>query len=272
MLKSISNCEIGDLYDPQAKPSLWIVAKSRELRSIELVRNLPTNAEIIFIDLNRSESVDIENNYNVVKEKHANCSVFKFTSFSDEGGRDQELYKFLSTKVNGRCLGVDISCMSRALMASVVACIYRLAAVDHIMVRLAYSIAEFKNPSTAMSNNAIGPVHSMFGGLIANPKIPRKCIVGLGYEKGKALGALEYLQIDAEYLWIPDSPDTRYLSALQNHNIELVESKARKIFYEVRDPHTTLIDTFSLISALKNSSNIVLLPFGPKIFFFGMFL
>ncbi len=268
MLKSISNCETVDLYDPEAKPSLWIVAMSRELRSIELAQNLPTSAEIIFIDLNRSESVDIENNYRAVKEKNTDSSVFRFTSFSEEGKRDQELYQLLHDKINGRCLGIDISSMSRALMASVVACIYRLAASDPINVRLAYSIAKFKKPSSAMSNNAIGPVHSMFGGVIANPKVPRKCMVGLGYEKGKALGALEYLQIDAEYLWIPDSPDPKYLEALQNHNIELLESKARKIYYEVRDPHATLIDAFTFINALKSSSNVVLLPFGPKIFFF----
>lgn len=153
-------------------------------------------------------------------------------------------------------------------MASIASCIYRIASNAPLMLRLAYTISEFKPPADQIDNNAIGRVHSMFGGLVRYPRWPRKSIVGLGYEKGKALGAIEYLQLDAEFMWIPNASDTRFIEAVERPNSELLAGEGRRIDYNVLDPHTTLIDLLSLINELKRDSNPVLLPFGPKMFFF----
>jgi hypothetical protein len=268
MLKKIRNCEASDFFLEANGNFVWLIAQSYESRGIEVVKNITTNNEIIFFDLNRLETTQIDSNYESVCQKNPNCSIFKFKDFNNEGIRDQELYELLSRITDKSPLAIDISCMSRRLMASLVSCIYRLAESKVFKLRIAYSIAKFKKPSDHMDNSAIGSVHSMFNGLTVNPFWPRSGIVGLGYEIGKALGAMEYLQLNAEYLWLPISPDEQYSMAVSKHNSELLSEKARRIEYDVCDPHSTLLDILSLINDLKKKNSPVLLPFGPKIFFF----
>lgn len=167
----------------------------------------------------------------------------------------------------GRIL-VDISSMTRFRVASVILAIEKHFSFDAI-VTFVYSLAKFSTPQEAtFPNSHVGPVRPEFAGWWQEPDLAVAAVVGLGYEEDKALGAVEHLQAGEVWAFIPESPIAEYTQELQSANrtlLETVESK-HQLPYHVQDPFECFARLESLVFGLSQSSNVVLLPFGPKIF------
>jgi hypothetical protein len=169
---------------------------------------------------------------------------------------------------------VDVSCLSRQHIAQVFAAAAQIAQTRiAVQLQVAYSLAAFANPPEvwATKNRAIRPVHRAFSGWTSEgASAPLDVVVGLGYEKGKALGAVEYLEPRHRWIWTPLSPETAYLQQLQKHNRSLLESgleRERFTSYEVMSPVDTFFSLRSLVEGIAKGARPVLLPFGPKVFF-----
>lgn len=166
---------------------------------------------------------------------------------------------------------VDVTSLPRRVIASIIGELAGRAGPVSIDLSLTYTLARYIPPSiTGLEpNKQVAPVHPFFAGWTSQPGLPVSAVMGLGYERGKALGAREYLQASDWFLFIPNSPETKFRSKVEQHNRQLMEatSPQRTLDYEVLKPAQTLLTLGSVVAGLKSHAKPVLLPFGPKIFF-----
>lgn len=182
-----------------------------------------------------------------------------------------EAVRTLARDTNGvASLLIDLSCLSRQHIGGLFAAVKDLAKEGPVELQIAYSLARFVKPpmhwSTAIRR--IAPVNSEFAGWTAAPDNPIELVIALGYEKGKAIGAAEYLEPGETWLFVPTSPEEKYLREVQVQNKELLlERETKQLEYEVLSPVDAYHTLLSLVRGMRNVARPILLPFGPKIFF-----
>lgn len=187
------------------------------------------------------------------------------TEFDDWLGAQLELVEPSGGQVR---IVVDISSMTRYRIASVVLAIEKHLTVD-ATVNFVYSLAKFSPPEQmTFPNSHVGPVRPEFAGWWKEPDLAVAAVVGLGYEEDKALGAVEHLQAAEVWAFIPRSHIAAYTDELQRANRTLLDSVEPEhlLQYRVQDPFECYSRLESLVFGLSQTSNVVLLPFGPKIF------
>lgn len=167
---------------------------------------------------------------------------------------------------------LDISSMPRKIMASVMSAIEEVANIRKINMVVAYCLAKYSPPPDSQSppNKTVRPAHPSFAGWAIDPGLPVAAIVGLGYEEGKALGAVEYIQSKDWWVFVPNSEERKYLKKVLLHNKGILNAigDERKFEYSVHSPLSIISKLESLAAALQSTYKPVFLPFGPKIFFF----
>jgi hypothetical protein len=164
---------------------------------------------------------------------------------------------------------VDISSFSRLRIASMVAAFSKTSLHQNLIVDFLYSPASFLEAGNRPSYNVhVGPVLTDFAGWWIEPDLPLAVIAGLGYEKGKALGAVEHVQAATTWLFEPVSELSAYYPRMLETNKELIEStRPDQIFqYEVSKPLDLFIQLESLATGLLHNHNVLIFPFGPKLF------
>lgn len=175
----------------------------------------------------------------------------------------------LAKHPQARSIAVDISALNRARMAACVDLLLRELRSRELSVYFLYSSGKFVAPPVeVVQNQSIGPIGAAFSGLLSTPELPPQIVVGLGYETGKALGAVEYLQCGDLWLFVPTSSEPRFEEEVQRVNRLLMEQvgDARTVRYRVEDPAGTYADVRSVLLGMSNRANPILLPLGPKLF------
>ncbi|MDD0968075.1 MULTISPECIES: hypothetical protein [Pseudomonas] len=166
---------------------------------------------------------------------------------------------------------VDISCMSRHCMAEFMSAMFAASNCVEVKLRVNYTIAQYSLPPLDISaNESIEAVHGDFSGWSYADSKPTSLILGLGYEPFKAEGASEYFEPYDQWVFVPESPVKEYLPMVLKNNEELLFRSAddgKTIFYKVDDPELTFGQLEQVVSLLSQSTNPVLMPFGPKILF-----
>ncbi|MFP3647832.1 hypothetical protein [Paraburkholderia sp. SIMBA_054] len=166
---------------------------------------------------------------------------------------------------------IDVSCLPRRILASMFAALASQRAWCQVDLWLIYNPARYVPPATGSlePNRRVAPVHPVFAGWISRPGLPVRTVVGLGYERGKALGAVEYIQSSDYVLFIPESPEKRYRAKVEQHNRQLIRaaSDVNVFDYDVLQPVETFQMLGGLVAGMKGQYKPVLLPFGPKILF-----
>lgn len=166
-------------------------------------------------------------------------------------------------------VAVDISCFDRRRLAEIVSEIQKISASYKFAIDFLYCVAQFDPPTPSVGRNEVaGPIHRKFAGRFTDPGYPLVMIVGLGYEIGKVMGAVEFLQATRVIAFSPESPISDYEPEVQRANELLLGEldPSDIITYPVSDPKRTLAILDSVVRGLKDTHNIVLLPGGPKIF------
>lgn len=165
---------------------------------------------------------------------------------------------------------IDISLVSRKDLAKIISFFINKSEIITIKLSILYSLAEYAPPSEEFfPNERVESVGALFSGWCSRPGLPVKAIVGLGYEKNKALGAIEYLECSNSLLLLPNSSEMKYKDDILSTNSTLLSftSDDEKVDYDVQSPTDTIYLLDSLISGYKTDAKLVLLPFGPKIFY-----
>lgn len=162
---------------------------------------------------------------------------------------------------------VDISCLTRYRLASLIRC-FMGAQVD---VDFFYSIAAYAPPNADEPvSEHVGPASEYLSGWSGEYTNPTAVISGLGYEHMKALGVIELLDPASSWLFVPVSPIAKYDDAVEHANSLLLRDvdESCVIRYDVLDGPALIRDLFALVAHLRTSHRCVLLPLGPKIFAF----
>jgi hypothetical protein len=164
---------------------------------------------------------------------------------------------------------IDISCFNRFRLAVLIDLIRRRATQRNFIVDFFYSLAKYVEPSSSYTpNEFVRPVHPAFSGWSTTPADPTAAIVGLGYEQDQALGIVEYLQANPVWLFSPSSAERRYLPAVKLANQLLLEEldESYVVQYSVEQPIDIFQQLDGMIRGLQHDHNVVVVPFGPKIF------
>jgi hypothetical protein len=170
---------------------------------------------------------------------------------------------------------IDISSLNRGRIAALIEALMRNPGRHNVTASFCYCPAKFQRPRRALTQNeTIGPVNVAFSGMLSDPEMPAEVIVGLGYENGKALGAVEFLQCNDVWTLIPTSREPRFEFEVERVNATLLSQSlgGRVLRYRVEDPVGTFSDLCSLVDAIRERSKPVLLPLGPKVFALICFL
>lgn len=163
---------------------------------------------------------------------------------------------------------VDISSMSRFMLASVVVMLWKLSFDVPVIVDFVYSVAAYTPPHPEMEQIAnAGPVLPEFSAW-GSPHVPTAAIIGLGYELHKALGILEFIEPAQVWVLQGRSPDPKYDRGVDKANRLLCEGLPSKsiIQYRVAQPLECYSAVESLVAGVSREFRPVLVPFGPKVF------
>ena len=164
-------------------------------------------------------------------------------------------------------LFVDISAMSREMMASVALAIRDAQNEVSVVLTIAYTPAEFGQSYGSAPIRLSAPVKPELAGWSSRPDRPLGVIIGLGCEPGLALGALQVLEPHKAWLHRPRGFDERFNTALETANEHVADIfDVTEFDYEIGKPDITRGKIEALLNSLDGSFRIICIPFGPKIF------
>lgn len=267
---SLSDAEQVSLNEATAKEStarfdLAVIAFGTDSRSTELINLLRNSIGTVIAGCDDIENAGAQHLANFKKRQRAD--VLTFAQISDrivgsaEEARTAGLHEF--------SVVIDVSCLQRVHMGRLFASVKAAAQILPIRLSIGYCLARYANPPNQRFRliRRVAPIHQVFAGWGAPPSLPVDVIVGLGYENGKALGAVEYLEPRRRWVFVPNSPEERFLEQVKKHNSQLIEHAADTVIdYDVMRPVDTYYKLLSLVVGLASESRPILLPFGPKLF------
>lgn len=257
-LQKLENYNI--LSDQERSCDLFIVYSCLEPRSSNILNKFSFNETKLFIIEDKEHSP-----FPLHAKEQTDYTILDKITYP------KAIYDELNDLENPYKIVLDISCLPHTIMAEILHIISSAGSKYPIEVIVLYSLAEFTPPSTSsLANESIEPVHESFAGWSSPETKPTSLILGLGYEPNKAEGASEYFEPSDQWIFIPSSPIPEFLGQVHSNNANLIEKtdEDRTIEYNVADPEITYGQIELVISSLARKSNPVLLPFGPKIFFF----
>lgn len=256
-LKKLENFTVN--FESALKCDLLVTYDCHESRSSNVRKTVAIDADRTFTIIGKTSelfsTLDDQN-----PDYYRSMDLF-LAAFTSQLESSEGLYKVV----------IDISCIPRKVMAEFLACLVDKTTFEEIELIVLYSLAEFTPPSeNELANLSIEPVHKFFAGWSTPETKPTSLILGLGYEPDKAEGASEYFEPSDQWVFIPRSPVPEFLGQVNKNNLNLIQETDENhlIEYNVADPEMTYGQLELVISSLIRTSNPVLLPFGPKIFFF----
>ncbi|HEV7428897.1 MAG TPA: hypothetical protein VGQ46_21295 [Thermoanaerobaculia bacterium] len=240
-----------------------IVSVGYEQRSSFLAPTLSGDAKIAIVFTDRHVH-SFDENLRVIER----CG---FRTVSGSGAFVEEIAESVRSRslvTPGRPLRVafDISSMTRQWIADIV-CAMRDTGV-RVSADFLYTIAHFTAPPEPPLTQYAGPVTPQLAGW-DEPDKPLSLLLGLGYEKDRALGAAELLEPSELYVFSPVSIDIDYERALEAANVDLwglAPTHTHRFTYQISRPFDTFVQLESLAEGLLRRRRVVLLPLGPKIF------
>lgn len=162
----------------------------------------------------------------------------------------------------------DISSCSRKTMADTLLAIGRRLGGKASVVCV-YALSDFDAPPTAeLPSHISEPVVGTLSGWSEDLSKPPCAVIGLGFEPGRALGCIDYLEIPEIRLFMPRGPDERFQKAVESANELLVAEigQTNLLHYDVMDPGDAFEKLESLLFGISAHFRPVIIPLGPKIF------
>lgn len=213
--------------------------------------------------------------YNQVLDFDENRRLFVGRGFAEVTLEDDDVFQGISdTLVAADArrttlqVAIDVSSFSRRRTADVLA-----AAIDTLApgsrIDILYAPAQYSEPVIGLGTYEVGPASPRLAGWFAEPERPLSLILGVGYEIGAALGAKEFLDPRQWWIFEPDSINEDYRAAVRAANEGLWEeayAHGQVLTYAIASPVQTYVTLDSLVSKLSESSRVIIVPLGPKIF------
>jgi len=132
-----------------------------------------------------------------------------------------------------------------------------------------YALSAWDSPPTSeLPSHISEPVVGDLSGWSEDLSKPPCAVIGLGFEPGRALGCIDYLEIPGVRLFVPHGPDVRFEEAVVGANKALFAEvgEGAVLHYDVMNPSDTYQRLESRLFGLAPRSRPVIIPLGPKIF------
>lgn len=169
---------------------------------------------------------------------------------------------------------IDISSMTRSWYGAVVRCLGSFDCNATLIVHFTYTPACFvAPPSEYPPNRVVSPVVGFTGNTL--PDKPTALLLGLGYDKDRAIGLKDHLDPQLTVLFYADpASDPRYVPHVLSVNRDLIEEVGEDcVFkYSFTDCASTFRFIESITGGLSHEWRVVLCSLGPKIFGLCCFL
>ena len=162
---------------------------------------------------------------------------------------------------------VDISSMSRQMIANVVMGLNLAAANEPLRITAAYAPSRYSRSGEQAPIRTASPIKPALAGWSSTPEKPLAAVFGLGAEQGLALGALQTLEPDKAWLFTPKGIDDRYDRAMLKANQHISDIfDVSRFDYDIVHPSATRARLLHLLNSIDGYYRVVAVPFGPKIF------
>lgn len=166
-------------------------------------------------------------------------------------------------------LCVDISSMSRSLLAALLLALHEASLSVDLAIDFMYSPPRYDPTVVPAANVERAEIaHPRLAGLESDPSDPVVGIVGLGFEPNLALGVSEYLDLTGVFAFMPFGHDEAYdaATAQANASLFLGDTPCLRSDYDLRNPYNLYARLESLVYGLSGGQRIAIVPLGPKVF------
>lgn len=178
-----------------------------------------------------------------------------------------EAIRFAASGSKSVSIFIDISSMSREMIANIVLGIESARLCAEICVTIAYAPSKFSVAYEASPIRKAEPITPSLAGWSSRPELPLGVIFGLGCEPNLALGALQLLEPDKAWIFSPRGIDAQFDEAMKKANEHIEDIfNVTEFQYELTTPTITRGRIEALLNSVESDFRIVLVPFGPKIF------
>ena len=177
-------------------------------------------------------------------------------------------------------IAIDISSMTRLMSAKILYALFELLKDgEKYELTMLYAPAKYddtlvKKHATHNQISAAGPVIEEYAGFSKYNELPLYTVMGIGYEYGRALGALDYLDVSSAILFRPSGTNKKFLEQVNIINDDLLNMVGFEnvIDYNLHHPQDIFFKLRSLVASLSKKGRVVMVPFGPKVFHFSCLL
>jgi hypothetical protein len=202
-----------------------------------------------------------------------NLSFFRDRSFDTLQGLSASTVEDICDRVSRSFTGrnirifVDISCMSREMIANIALAVRQLAESFDISISVAYAPSHFEGDYPTAPIRRSGPIKPELAGWSAQPEKPLGTIFGMGCERNLALGALQVLEPNTGWTFYPHGVDPRFDAAVEAANPHVREIfNVVRVGYDIREPTVARARFEVLLRSVEQDYRLIVVPFGPKIF------
>ena len=253
--------------DPNV-PDIIICASGYEKRGRHLASSLKPGRHQIKIALAYT------GNRCLSREENDKCFVrLGYTLHAANGDRADDVKRMLRdallrTEAEELSIFVDYTCMTRVWYAGIITSLMNAPGrFRSITVYFGYSSPRFTKPSDAAPNLYMGPIDRFCQ--LGIPNRETALILGLGYERERALGLMEYVEAKETYAFYTDPAlDVRFTKTVLRNNRELIAriKKAHVVKHSLTDFRATSSLLSSLCLGLSDKYRVILAPLGVKPF------
>ena len=162
---------------------------------------------------------------------------------------------------------VDISSMSREMIAKVALFLRELLHEKHLRITIAYAPPSYPPTKEESPIEKAGPIIPELAGWAPDPSLPIGVVLGLGCEPGLALGSLQRLEPSMVWAFSPIGLDIRFDALDQEANSHIGDIfNVAHYKYDLIDPTGTRVDLVRIFTTIQESHRIIAVSSGPKIF------
>lgn len=203
-----------------------------------------------------------------------NRAFFEALGYERIPGVQPETPTALSEAIKSACpdteepnIFVDISSMSREMIANVMLALKLAAGTRKLRITAAYAPSKYPGHLPAAPIKIACPIKPELAGWSTTPEQPLGAVFGLGCEPNLALGALQVLEPDKTWAFVPLGVDAQYDQARSAANAHLSSIFDVTYFdYLITDPVSTRGKLEAILNSTQGSYRQVIVPFGPKMF------
>ena len=266
-MKLASTSQILESDLPKHRFDLFVGASGYESRATYAQSRLDLTAIKARIVFGFTDRITAQRHENDEIFHRAGAEIVSMQGDSCQSVREQLKRRIEAVEGDEVRVFIDYTSMTRSWYAGAIEALGSVQEKKRVECVFSYSPARFTSPLAATPNSVVGPLPGFCG--LDVPDKPSALIIGLGYERDRALGLFQYVDPAVSFVFYTDPVlDPKFLDAVKASNATLLNVLPKENIYThpLSDLQRTGDLLLSLCSALRDDYRIILAPLGVKPF------